>query len=76
MMQIIKTALAPAKTAPAPIKPAPAPGKTVPSSSAMTLHTGKGAAWVSSFHTPELEGCRGNLETVAMGWLIEGARRW
>jgi hypothetical protein len=20
--------------------------------------------------------CRGNLETVAMGWLIEGARRW
>jgi hypothetical protein len=21
-------------------------------------------------------GCRGNLETVAMGWLIDGARRW
>jgi hypothetical protein len=20
--------------------------------------------------------CHGNLETVAMGWLIEGARRW
>jgi hypothetical protein len=22
------------------------------------------------------DGCLGNLETVAMGWLIEGARRW
>jgi hypothetical protein len=56
MTQIIKTAPAPAKTAPAPVKTAPAPGKTAPASSAMTLHTGKGASRVSSFHTPKLEG--------------------
>jgi hypothetical protein len=49
MTQIIKTAPSPATTAPAPAKP-------VPSSSAMTLHTGKGAARASFFHTPELEG--------------------
>jgi hypothetical protein len=24
----------------------------------------------------ELPACHGNLETVAMGWLNEGARRW
>jgi hypothetical protein len=78
MMQIIKTALAPAKTAPAPAKPAPAPGKTAPSSSAMTLHTGKGAARVSSFHIPELEGhvslwtksdkSLGSLKEYCMKW--------
>jgi hypothetical protein len=49
MTQIIKTAPTPAKTPSASAKPAP-------SSSAMTLHTGKGAARVSFFHTPELEG--------------------
>jgi hypothetical protein len=49
MTQIIKTAPTPAKTASASAKPAP-------SSSVMTLHTGKGVAWVSFFHTPELEG--------------------
>jgi hypothetical protein len=49
MTRIIKTAPPPATTASASAKPAP-------SSSAMTLHTGKGAARVSFFHTPELEG--------------------
>jgi hypothetical protein len=29
---------------------------TPPASTAMTLHTSKGAAQVSSFHTPELDG--------------------
>jgi hypothetical protein len=46
MTQIIKTAPSPATTAPASAKPAP-------SSSAMTLHTGKGAARASFFHMPE-----------------------
>jgi hypothetical protein len=49
MTQIIKTAPPSATTALASAKPAP-------SSSAMTLHTGKGAARASFFHTPELEG--------------------
>jgi hypothetical protein len=31
-------------------------GVTPPASTAMTLHTSKGAARVSSFHTPELDG--------------------
>jgi hypothetical protein len=55
-----KTAAAPAKTGTFKmtliIKTAPAPAKIAPASSAMTLQTGKGAARVSSFHTPELEG--------------------
>jgi hypothetical protein len=67
-----KTASAPAKTNTPTTSPAPAPAKaaptfkmtqivkekrvTPPASSAMTLHTSKGAARVSSFHTPELEG--------------------
>jgi hypothetical protein len=78
MMQIIKTTPAPAKTAPAPAKPTPAPGKTAPSSSAMTLHTGKGAARVSSFHTPELEG-RISLRTKSdksLGSLKEYCMKW
>jgi hypothetical protein len=78
MTQIIKTAPAPAKTAPAPAKPAPAPGKTAPSSSAMTLHTGKGASRVSSFHTPELEG-RVSLWTKSdksLGSLKEYCMKW
>jgi hypothetical protein len=45
-----------AKTGPAPAKTAPPPVKTPTASSAMTLHTSKGAARISSFHTPELEG--------------------
>jgi hypothetical protein len=71
MTQIIKTAPAPAKTA-------PAPAKTAPASSAMTLHTGKGAARVSSFHTPELEG-RVSLRTKSdngLGSLKEYCMKW
>jgi hypothetical protein len=49
MTQIIKTVPSPAATMPAPAKPAP-------SSSAMTLHIGRGAARPSFFHTLELEG--------------------
>jgi hypothetical protein len=78
MTQIIKTALAPTKTAPASVKPAPAPGKAAPASSAMTLHTGKGATWVSSFHTPELEG-RVSLWTKSdksLGSLKEYCMKW
>jgi hypothetical protein len=78
MTQIIKTVLAPAKTAPAPGKTAPAPGKTAPASSTMTLHTGKGAARVSSFHTPELEGCV-SLRTKSdnsLGSLKEYCTKW
>jgi hypothetical protein len=78
MTQIIKTAPAPAKTVPAPVKPAPAPGKTAPASSAMTLHTGKGAARVRSFHTPELEG-RASLRTKSdnsLGSLKEYCMKW
>jgi hypothetical protein len=76
-----KTAAAPAKTstfkmtqiikiAPAPAKTASAPAKIVPASSAMTLHAGKGAARVSSFHTPELEG-RVSLRTKSDNSLKE-----
>jgi hypothetical protein len=78
MTQIIKTAPAPTKTAPTPVKTAPAPGKTAPASSAMTLHTGKGAARVSSFHTPELEG-RVSLRTKSdntLGSLKEYCMKW
>jgi hypothetical protein len=53
--QIVKTRPAHAKTAPPPVKITPT-GRTLAASSAMTLHTSKGAAWISSFHTPELEG--------------------
>jgi hypothetical protein len=56
MTQIVKTGPSPAKTAPPPVKIIPTTGKTPAASSAMTLHTGKGAARISSFHTPELEG--------------------
>jgi hypothetical protein len=78
MTQIIKTAPAPTKTAPASVKPAPAPGKAAPASSAMTLHTGKGATRVSSFHTPELEG-RVSLWTKSdksLGSLKEYCMKW
>jgi hypothetical protein len=60
------------------IKTAPAPAKTAPASSAMTLHTGKGAAQVSSFHTPELEG-RVSLWTKSdnsLGSLKEYCMKW
>jgi hypothetical protein len=76
--QIIKTAPAPAKMAPVPAKPAPVTGKTAPASSSMTLHTGKGAAQVSSFHTPELEG-RVSLRTKSdnsLGSLKEYCTKW
>jgi hypothetical protein len=56
MTQVVKTGPAPAKTAPLPVKITPATGKTAATSSAMTLHSGKGAARINSFHTPELEG--------------------
>jgi hypothetical protein len=49
MTQIVKT-VPPRNTA------APASAKPAPSSSAMTLHTGKGAAKASFFHMLELEG--------------------
>jgi hypothetical protein len=71
MTQIIKTVPTPAKTAPASAKPAP-------SSSAMTLHTGKGVAWVSFFHTLELEG-RVSLQTKSdksLGSLKEYCMKW
>jgi hypothetical protein len=71
MTQIIKTTPSPATTAPAPAKPAP-------SSSAMTLHIGKGAAWPSFFHTPELEG-RISLRTKSdksLGSLKEYCTKW
>jgi hypothetical protein len=76
------------------MSPAPAPAKaaptfkmtqiikersaTPPASSAMTLHTSKGAAWVSSFHTPELEG-RVSLRTKSdnsLGSLKEYCMKW
>jgi hypothetical protein len=71
MMQIIKTVPPPATTAPASAKPAP-------SSSAMTLHTGKGAARASFFHMPELEG-RVSLWTKSdksLGSLKEYCTKW
>jgi hypothetical protein len=71
MTQIIKTAPPPATTAPASAKPAPP-------SSAMTLHTGKGAARASFFHTPELEG-RISLRTKSdksLGSLKEYCTKW
>jgi hypothetical protein len=71
MTQIIKTAPPPTTTAPAPAKPAP-------SSSAMTLHTCKGAAWASFFHMPELEG-HVSLRTKSnksLGPLKEYCTKW
>jgi hypothetical protein len=71
MTQIIKTAPPPATTAPASAKP-------TPSSSTMTLHTGKGAARVSFFHTLELEG-RVSLRTKSdksLGSLKEYCTKW
>jgi hypothetical protein len=71
MMQIINTAPPPATTAPASAKPAA-------SSSAMTLHTGKGTARVSFFHTPKLEG-RVSLQTKSdksLGSLKEYCTKW
>jgi hypothetical protein len=75
--QIVKTGLAPAKTAPPPVKITPT-GKTPAASSAMTLHTGKGAARISSFHTPELEGSV-SLRTKSdqsLGSLKEHCMKW
>jgi hypothetical protein len=71
MTQIIKTATLPATTTPASAKPAP-------SSSAMTLHTGKGAARVSFFHTLKLEG-RISLRTKSdksLGSLKKYCMKW
>jgi hypothetical protein len=71
MTQIIKTAPPSATTAPTSAKPAP-------SSSAMTLHIGKGAARPSFFHTPELEG-RVSLRTKSdksLGSLKEYCTKW
>jgi hypothetical protein len=51
---------------------------TPPASSAMTLHTSKGAAWVSSFHTPELDG-RVSLRTKSdngLGSLKDYCMKW
>jgi hypothetical protein len=89
-----KTAAAPAKTGTPTMSPAPAPAKaaptfkmtqivkekhvTPPASSAMTLHTSKGAAQVSSFHTLELEG-RVSLRTKSdnsLGSLKEYCMKW
>jgi hypothetical protein len=77
-----KTTAAPAKTGTFKmtqiIKTTPAPAKTAPANSAMTLHTSKGAAWVSSFHTPELEG-RVSLQTKSdksLGSLKEYCMKW
>jgi hypothetical protein len=53
-------------------------GATPPSSSAMTLHTSKGAAQISSFHIPELDG-RVSLRTKSdnsLGSLKEYCMRW
>jgi hypothetical protein len=66
------------KTAPVPVKLAPTTGNTAAASSAMTLHTGKGAARVSSFHTLELEG-RISLQTKSdnsLGSLKEYCTKW
>jgi hypothetical protein len=71
MTQIVKTAPPPATTTPTSAKPAP-------SSSAMTLHTGKGAARASFFHTPELVG-RVSLRTKSdksLGSLKEYCTKW
>jgi hypothetical protein len=89
-----KTASAPAKTGTRTTSPVPAPAKaaptfkmtqivkekhvTPPASSAMTLQTRKGAARVSSFHTPELEG-RISLWTKSdnrLGSLKEYCMKW
>jgi hypothetical protein len=89
-----KTASAPAKTNTPTTSPAPAPAKaaptfkmtqivkekrvTPPASSAMTLHTSKGAARVSSFHTPELDG-RVSLRTKSdnsLGSLKDYYMKW
>jgi hypothetical protein len=78
MTQIVKTGPAPAKTAPPPVKIIPTTGKTPAAISAMTLHTGKGAARISSFHTPELEG-RVSLRTKSdksLGSLKEHCMKW
>jgi hypothetical protein len=78
MTQIVKTGPVPTKTAPPPVKIIPTTGKTPAASSAMTLHTGKGAARISSFHTPELEG-RVSLWTKSdksLGSLKEHCMKW
>jgi hypothetical protein len=62
---LAKTGTPTTSPAPAPAKAVPAfkmtqiikeKGATPPASSAMTLHTSKGAARISSFHTPKLDG--------------------
>jgi hypothetical protein len=78
MTQIVKNGPAPAKTAPLPAKITSTTGKTPAASSAMTLHTGKEAARISSFHTPELEG-RISLRTKSdksLGSLKEHYMKW
>jgi hypothetical protein len=76
--QIVKTGPAPAKTVPPPVKIIPTTGKTPATRSAMTLHTGKGVARISSFHTPKLEG-RISLRTKSdksLGSLKEHCMKW
>jgi hypothetical protein len=56
----------------------PTTGKTPAASSTLTLHTGKGAAWISSFHNPKLEG-RVFLRTKgdkSLGSLKEHCTKW
>jgi hypothetical protein len=53
-------------------------GATPPASTAMTLHTSKGAARVSSFHTPDLDG-HVSLRTKSdnsLGSLKEYCMKW
>jgi hypothetical protein len=71
MTQIIKTVPSPATTA-------LTSAKLAPSSSAMRLHTGKGAARVGFFHTLKLEG-RVSLRTKSdksLGSLKEYCTKW
>jgi hypothetical protein len=71
MKQIIKTAPPSATTASASAKP-------TPSSSAMTLHIGKGAAQPSFFHKPEVEGHVSLLtkSDKSLGSLKEYCTKW
>jgi hypothetical protein len=84
---LAKTSIPTATSAPAPAKAAPTfkmtkiikeKGVTPPASTAMTLHTSKGAARISSFHTLELDG-RVSLRTKSdnnLGFLKEYCMRW
>jgi hypothetical protein len=71
MKQIIKNGTPSATTVPASAKP-------TPSSSAMTLHFGKAAAWPSFFQTPKLEGHISLLtkSDKSLGSLKEHCMKW